>query len=251
MSLSEESLRRVLAREFRFFRRVDSSNDLAKTWLMEGAGAGAVVIADEQLKGRGRQNRHWRSPPGKALALSVILKPKPAHAAAVNMLGALSVYDLASRLGCPDVGIKWPNDVQIAGRKVSGLLAENVWQGERLLGVVLGIGVNVRIDFAGTELANRAISLEDLTRRRLDRAELLRDLLERVDFWHARSPDEIFRAWKRRMNMLGSAVKLDGFSGIALDVTPAGALLVKSDSSEIRPVVAGDVFTFDGTGSAL
>lgn len=250
MSLSEKSLRRVLSREFRYYRRVKSTNDLAKTWLLEGAVEGAVVIADEQLSGRGRRNRVWHTPPGLALALSVILKPDPPHAPAVNMLGALSVFDLADQLGCTDVGIKWPNDVQIAGKKVSGLLAENVWQGERLLGVVLGIGINVRLDFAGTELEGRAISLEDATGPRLDRTELIGSLLERVDHWQAKRPDEILRVWKRRLNMMGGAVVVDGFRGIARDVLPSGALLVKSESGEVRAVLAGDVFTFDQDGSA-
>ena len=248
MSLSERRLRRDLRRELRFYARVGSTNDIAKTWLQEGAGEGALVIADEQRRGRGRLGREWHTPPGVALALSLILKPEPADVALVNMLGALSVCDLADELGCPDISLKWPNDVLIMDKKVSGILTENVWRGGRLLGVVLGIGFNVRADFRGTHLAGRAISLEDLVEQRLDRTALLRALLGRVDHWRGQSGKQIFLTWKRRLSALGSQVTVDGACGIALDVRRDGALLVQLTSGEIKPLLAGDV-SVAGPGS--
>ncbi len=249
MSLTQDILKRKLARRFRYYQSVDSTNNLAKTWLLEGAPDGVLVIADEQVRGRGRRDRVWHSPPGAALALSLILKPDEANLALVNMVGALSVYDLARQVGCDDAGIKWPNDVQVNGKKVSGILVENVWENDRLVGVVLGIGLNVRVDFLGTKLQDLAISLEDVTQARLDRAELLRNLLQRIDYWYRMKPDEVFRAWKKRLNMLGKRVTAEGVSGVALDVTPAGALLVKCDAGEVRQVYAGDISVADGPGS--
>ena len=127
MTLSLERLQASLDRCFRYHESVDSTNDLAKDWLLAGAPAGAVVIADEQRRGRGRQGRLWHTPAGVALALSVVLRPAEEEVAAVNMIGALSVHDLAKGLGCEEVGIKWPNDVQARGKKLSGVLTENVW----------------------------------------------------------------------------------------------------------------------------
>ncbi len=249
MTLSLDILQGKLARCFRFYQSVDSTNDLAKDWLLDGAPAGAAVIADEQRRGRGRQGRLWHSPPGVALALSVLLRPAEEEAALVNMIGALAVYDLAKQAGCDEAGIKWPNDVQVNGKKVSGVLTENVWESGRLLGVVLGIGVNVRVDFAGTDLHASAISLEDATQAPLDRAELVRHLLRRIDCWRDKSAEEIFMAWRRRLNMLGKRVTVNGVQGLAQDVAPSGALRIKTDKAEALLVHAGDVFEAPNTWS--
>lgn len=242
MTLSESLLRQKLTQPFRYYRRADSSNDLAKSWLLQGAPDGAVVIADEQTRGRGRMGREWHTPPNSALALSIILRPPAAYAARSNMIGALSVYDLAAQVGCKFVGIKWPNDVQVDGRKISGVLVETMWEQDNLIGAVLGIGVNVRVDFRRTPWYETAASLEDVVGVQLDRAELIRLLLERVAFWYQRiAADEVFDIWRKRLNMLGAPVVAQGVSGRALDVTAGGALLVEDHLGVLREVTAGDV----------
>lgn len=242
MTLSEGILQQKLAQPFRYFPRVASTNDLAKSWLLEGAPDGVVVIADEQARGRGRRGRDWLTPPGAALALSIVLHPPPEQIARVNMIGALSVYDLAAQVGCEEIGIKWPNDIQVSGRKISGVLVENVWMRGRLRGAVLGIGVNVRVDFSQTDLRDAAASLEGATGNRLERAELIRILLERVEYWYQRiKTGAVFETWKRRLNMLGTLVVTDGISGRALNVRPDGALLIEDRHGAVREVVAGDL----------
>ena len=241
MTLSEDILQRKLGQPFRYFQRVASTSDVAKAWLLEGAPAGAVVIADEQLSGRGRRGRVWRTPPNAALALSVILHPLAARIARVNMIGALSVYDLVAQVSCEETGIKWPNDIQVQGKKISGILVENVWMQAELRGAVLGIGVNVRVDFNQTDLRETAISLEDLVDRPLQRAELIRLLLERIEYWYERIDDVIvYDTWKSRLNMLGRPIMLGGRAGRALDVTEDGALLVEDHLGDLREIRAGD-----------
>jgi BirA family transcriptional regulator, biotin operon repressor / biotin---[acetyl-CoA-carboxylase] ligase len=243
--ISSESLAEKLSRPFQFFPSVDSTNDIAQTWLREGAKAGSVVIADEQLKGRGRRGRFWHTPAGVALAISFILKPSPEFATRSSMLGALAVYELCSALGIKQIGIKWPNDVQIQGKKVSGILPEAVWNGEKLLGVVLGIGVNVRVNF-DSELAETAINLETATSKTLNRNELTQQLLERLDFWAARiASDELFFTWKNHLSTLGQDVVIEGLNqrivGQAVDVDSNGTLLIKTPDATILPVMAGEV----------
>lgn len=242
MSLSSAILHQRLTRPFRYFDALDSTSDHAKSWLKAGAPPGAAVIANQQQRGRGRESRLWHTPPDAALALSVILHPPPHLLCRINMLGALSVCDLAAGLGCDAVGIKWPNDVQIDGRKVAGILPEALWAGERLLGVVLGIGVNVRIDFSATALADTAVSLEKVLGRRLERAQLLETLLAKIDGWHQQlAGDALFASWKSRLNMLGSRVKVGALEGIALDVLPDGSLLVQDAARAVKIVEAGEV----------
>ena len=242
MSLSQAALEAMLPTPFRYFERVGSANDAARAWLDDGAPEGAVVIADEQTAGRGTRGRVWRTPPGKALALSVILRPLPRWLPRLNMLGGLAVCELAEGLGCRDAGIKWHNDVQIAGKKVSGILSEAVWAGGELRGTVLGIGVNVRVDFRATPLAESAISLEAALGRRLDRARLIQRLLQRVCFWcrHIDS-DALFDEWRARLNMLNQRIVVNGVAGSALDVCDDGALLLLDDAGARHRLYAGEV----------
>jgi len=244
MNLIEDRiLTRLVSRPVRYYPQIESTNDAALKWLSQGAPAGAVVVADEQVQGRGRLGRTWFTPPGAALIVSVVLRPKAAQIGRITMLGAVAVSELLENLGAADVGIKWPNDVQLNKRKVCGVLPEVIWRGSELLGVVLGMGLNVRIDFSGTELAEKAISIEPALGRSVDRLDLLAFLLARIDFWSANlTAQSLFDAWKRRLNTLGKTVSFEsGVLGIAESVNADGALLVRDANGVLHTVLAGDV----------
>lgn len=242
MTLSLASLQeRLKPRAIRFYPQVDSTNDLALAWLRDGAPIGSTIIADEQVKGRGRLERVWYTPPGTALIMSVILRPRREHLPQMTMLGAVAIAELAEFVGL-QAGIKWPNDVQVNGKKISGVLAEAAWEGDQLRGVVIGMGVNVRIDFSATELAQTAISLEPALGKPLNRLDLLAHLLERIDYWYAHlgSP-ALFEAWRGRLNMLGKNVTVSGVTGVAETVESDGTLLVRDTTNILRRVIAGDI----------
>ena len=247
MPLTETAVLDALApRPVRFFSQIGSTNDVAMEWLSNGASNGSVVIADEQIRGRGRLGRTWQTPPGTALILSVILHPDAAHLPQLTMLGALAICDLLDHLGLKHVSIKWPNDVQVNGKKISGVLPEVSWEGSRLVGVVLGMGINVRIDFSATELADYAINIEPLLGRPVQRLDLLKNLLARVDYWFARlGTDELFDTWKGQLMTLGQSVKVESegrvMSGIAQSVDPMGALIVYDADGKSHRILAGDV----------
>jgi BirA family biotin operon repressor/biotin-[acetyl-CoA-carboxylase] ligase len=236
--LNESRLRAALGlRPFRFEAQTGSTNDLARQWALDGAPAGSAVIAEEQTAGRGRLGRSWSAPLGTALLVSAILRPDvlPGHLPRLTMVGAVAVAEVLAELAPGQVGLKWPNDVLLAGRKVAGVLPEAIWEGERLSAVVLGIGLNVRVDFAGTPLASRAISVETITGTTVDRVLLLAALLHRVDHWSARVGDStLLEAWRSRLTTLGQRViasSADGqtgpIAGLALDVDADGALLLQ------------------------
>jgi BirA family biotin operon repressor/biotin-[acetyl-CoA-carboxylase] ligase len=243
---SEQVLAQLGPRPARYLAQAASSNDLALMWLKEGAPAGAVVIVDEQTRGRGRLGRSWYAPPGTALMLSYVLRPTVSALPRISMLGALAVCELLETLGIPEVGIKWPNDVQIGGRKVCGVLPESAWDGDQLAGVVLGIGLNVRIDFTGTPFAETATSLGHAASQALDRMALLRDLLARLDYWAARVDSPLLlRRWRERLNMLGRLVTVSGpdgmLEGTADAVDEDGALLLRLHDGRLKRVIAGDI----------
>ncbi len=239
-------MKQLAPRPVKYFAQVDTTNDIAMQWLRDGAPTGAVVIADEQRKGKGRHGRTWQTPPGVALAMSVVLHPPAQWLSQTTMLSAVAVAELCEHVAAPDVSIKWPNDVLVAGRKVCGILSEVAWEGNRLVGVVTGIGVNVRIDFSGSELQDTAISLEHAVGRVLNRLDLLDYLLARIDHWAARvGTDVLFEAWRSRMTIFGQLVRVESanevIAGIAEKVEPDGTLYIRKNDGTLFPALAGDV----------
>lgn len=238
-------------RPFRFFETINSTNDAAREWLNEDVDVplGAVVVADEQTSGRGRMGRVWKTPPGQALAVSMILRPKldPENLQRITMLGGVAVADaIAECLSKDIVHLKWPNDVQIEGRKVCGVLAEAVWLGNTLQAVILGIGINVRVQFSDVKLAEIATNIQDHTDQVVSRFDLLQLLIKRLDFWCEKVNDPILVAsWRKHLSTLGEQVQIQTQSGLvqglASDVDNAGALIVVDDDGHQHRILVGDV----------
>ena len=131
--------------DWRFFPVVGSTNDIAVDWAEKGAPEWALVIADAQTAGRGRENRRWVTEPGCALAMSLILRPSPVEvefAPRFTALAALGLIEALAEWGL-HAELKWPNDVLLAGKKVAGVLVEADWQADQVRSVVIGMGVNV------------------------------------------------------------------------------------------------------------
>jgi biotin-[acetyl-CoA-carboxylase] ligase BirA-like protein len=130
---------------FRFFSSIGSTNDEALAWAREGAPDLSLVAADEQTAGRGRSGRKWFTPPGSALAFSLILRPTAAERtfpARITGLSGLALVDVCRKFRC-SAQIKWPNDVLINGRKAAGILTEASWTGPDVDAFILGVGINV------------------------------------------------------------------------------------------------------------
>lgn len=254
--LTPDALRAALGqRPFRCFDEVGSTQDIARDWALADPPApeGAIVIAESQTAGRGRQGRRWHSPPGGALLVSTIYRPAlaPAHMQRVTMAAGLALADVLRPLLGDAFALKWPNDGLVRGRKLCGILCEATWLGDRLAAVVMGIGLNVCADFGGGDLAAVATSLETALGRPVSRVALLAALLPRLDHWVARAAESaIVAAWRAQLGTLGKRVTVytapgpfpsPSYGGVAEDVDEAGALLVRLDSGDVRRVLAGDV----------
>jgi BirA family biotin operon repressor/biotin-[acetyl-CoA-carboxylase] ligase len=245
------------ARPFRFFDQVASTQDIAYEWALADpdlpGDQHAVVIAEEQTAGRGRQGRRWYAPPQSSIMLSAILKPRlaPEQLPRVTMLGALAVADTLRPLFGDDLALKWPNDVLIRGKKVGGILAEATWIGESLAAVILGIGINVRVDFGRVNLIHDATSIEAALGRPVSRLDLLQTLLARLDHWATVIEQPVLiDTWRAQLGTLGRRVRVytepykeqsPYYTGIAESVDENGALLVRLESGELRRILAADV----------
>lgn len=232
----------------------ESTNDLAREWALEGAENGAVVVAEEQTVGRGRFGRTWVAPGGTGLLFSVIYRhalPRE-RVLRYTMVGAVSVRAAIATIpgiNADDVTLKWANDVHLDGRKVCGILPEAIWEGNALQAVIIGIGINVRVNFAGTDLADKATSIEQHTTHNVDRAQLLANVLETLDVWAARANElSLFLTWRSALSTLGQRVTAVSVSspgritmGRAVDVDDDGALLIRDDKGRVHRVISGEV----------
>ncbi len=252
MTLNPKDLNRRLpvkglGRPLYFFASIGSTNDYAKELAQQDAPPGTLVVADEQTAGRGRAGRSWSTPPGVALAMSLLVRPdsmRPGAWTPLTGVGALAVAEAIHRRG-GEPEIKWPNDVLVEGRKTAGILVETIWEEERLTSAVIGIGVNVR---AGSAPADANVDypagdLETLLDTELDRTDLLVDILEGLATWLGEvGKPSLVRAWERHLYGLGQTVSVEGQRetavGELVGLTPQGYLRLKLPDGEIRSIGA-------------
>ncbi len=141
---------RKLGKNLFFQPEITSTNAQAVEFAKRGEITdGAVVITAHQTAGKGQSGTSWSSQPNCNLTLSVYLEDPLAATDAfyLNIVATLAVADVCTGMGLSDVKVKWPNDVLLNGKKVSGILCENSIQGDRVRYAVIGIGLNVNQDF--------------------------------------------------------------------------------------------------------
>lgn len=244
--------RALLGCEVLVYPIIGSTMDLAHEHARAGAPEGLLILAEEQLAGRGRQARRWEAPFGSSLLASLLLRPTflpPERAFLLTALAALGLAEAIEQHTGLAAAIKWPNDVLVRERKVCGILTELEWQEGRLAWAVLGWGLNVNVDFGNTALAGQAISLAEAIGHPLERLPLLLACLERLEWLYqavrAERGAEVWAAWRGRLSTLGRTVRVDSAGetciGLALDVAGDGALLVQAADGTIARVLAGDV----------
>jgi BirA family biotin operon repressor/biotin-[acetyl-CoA-carboxylase] ligase len=161
-----------------------STNAVAKGIAAEGAPDGTLVVAGSQKEGRGRKGRTWFSPPGLGLYASIVLRPHlpPSEAFTFSLMSALAVADGLADVDkklCPTV--KWPNDVLIKNRKVSGILIELATEADLLDYLILGFGINVNTDSFPPGLRTEPTSLLLEIGRPIRRAVVLAAVLKQIE----------------------------------------------------------------------
>uniref|UniRef100_A0A832HZ87 biotin--[biotin carboxyl-carrier protein] ligase n=1 Tax=Eiseniibacteriota bacterium TaxID=2212470 RepID=A0A832HZ87_UNCEI len=232
-----------------------STNDVAWEALAAGAPDGTAVVADAQTSGRGRNGRRWHHAPGRALALSVLLHPGGAARPlpALPLVAGLALARALDGLGAR-VELKWPNDLLLGGRKVSGILAE----GRAAAGgtaAVLGVGVNVgqsaedfppELRATATSLAEHGVRAgrEAVAAAFLNAFEPLWD--ELLEGGRA----ELLTRWRARAGFWGRAVRVRApggeIAGVARDLDAEGGLVVEVAGGARVTVLAGDVAVEEG-----
>lgn len=233
---------RRIGRHVICFPVLDSTNDTAGDSASQPNSDGLVVLAEAQRKGRGRHGRHWFSPPTANVLMSVLLKDPqqslPQEAVTVSAgLAVAEGIEEAYSLACT---LKWPNDVLIDGRKVAGVLVE-LHAGCNQCDLVVGIGVNVNASPASADVTVPATCLAEHLPGRLERIDLVRAILRRLDDWMVRleeSPSDAIQTlrqrWSHRCAMLNGRYTIASrgrrFTGRVVDIDPLEGLTLVTDT---------------------
>jgi BirA family biotin operon repressor/biotin-[acetyl-CoA-carboxylase] ligase len=225
------------------FDSIDSTNGAAMRAAARGAKEGSVFIAEEQYRGRGRNGRTWHAAKSKDLAFSIVLRPDRDPTGLTSLLALAASQAIAQFTG--SASIKWPNDIYVGGKKISGILAESKGGA-----VVLGIGVNVNESMSDLpiELRDSATSISMETGRRHERAEVLVSIVgsfeEAYPVWTRSGLGPFIGALEEIMIYIGERVFLERgqerIAGVVKGITAEGYLRLEVDGVE-REFSSGDV----------
>ncbi|MBN1389635.1 MAG: biotin--[acetyl-CoA-carboxylase] ligase [Candidatus Thermoplasmatota archaeon] len=241
----------IIGRHLEIIDNVTSTNDIARERAKAGCREGLIIVARSQSDGKGRMGRNFHSPEG-GLYLSIVLRPDapPYLASTLPLLAGLAVSKSISTTLMLKTSLKWPNDVLIDGRKVSGILAESSIKGDRLEYVIIGIGINVNFPMTDLpqELWECAWTLRDASGSMVDMEELLRNLVCFLENLYNRFMEgdvgPILEEWSDRSETLGRLVRVrtpsSELEGTALGLDQTGALLISIDGL-LHRIDSGDV----------
>jgi len=227
-----------------YFETLDSTQSYLKEHFTQ-LDDQTVVVAGTQTAGRGRFDRRWISEPG-GLYFSVLLKPtKTDFLANITQLMALSICQTAEKYGI-EPNLKWPNDVQVSGKKLCGILSEAVAQNGKIACLVLGVGINVaQKDLS--HVGQPAVSLRELGVN-IAKEDFLQAVLD-IFFQHyeavvAEGFSVIYPAYKERFPFLGKQIAVkngtSAVTGIAQDLSPRGTLLLQTQNGP-QEILIGDL----------
>lgn len=234
------------------YRSVSSTNTVAKEVAKKTDEEKIVILAETQTMGRGRLGRQWISPKG-GLWLSIILRPQttPKEALRLTFIMSSAVAKTIKTLFNLKTSVKWPNDVLVNGKKISGILTETNTKESLVEFVIVGVGINVNIDLESFPSSLRATvtSLKHELGYKVKQKPLTETLLQNFENRYRRLQRGMWSAllqeWKNLADFLGKEVKVSNFdevlSGEALDVDEDGALIIRFNDGLLKKVVAGDV----------
>lgn len=239
-----------IAQKVLYFDQLSSTNVFCKQHGEEYPD-GTLIVANNQTAGRGSRGRSWESPKDVSIYMSLLLKPdiEPQAAPKLTPVMALSIARALDSMGIT-VGIKWPNDIVINGKKLVGILTEMNAEMNYIHHIVIGAGINVLSEEFPSELAERATSLLLETGRRLSRAEIIARITECFEedyeiFLKTADLGGLLEEYKRYSVTIGREVHViergSGYDGKALDIDRDGMLYVEKEDKSVVKVFADEV----------
>jgi BirA family transcriptional regulator, biotin operon repressor / biotin---[acetyl-CoA-carboxylase] ligase len=231
-----------LGRQVLVFAQLDSTNTYAAGLGNDPASNGIVVIAHEQLAGRGQHGRTWQCPPGMGVLMSMLLTPPPALRRPVILaaLAANAVCETIRKATSLQAAIKWPNDVLVRGRKVCGILIEQNGP------TVMGIGLNVNQPETVFERAGLVVaaSLEMLSGQSLVRDQIAKQLITELDEQYDQlvqgNLDRLESAWKWRMGLANRQVEVECVDRLVygrLEIVSFECIAIRHENGQLESIL--------------
>lgn len=235
-----------------YFDITDSTNIRARKLAEEGAPHGTLVVADSQSAGKGRRGRHWESPKGVGIWMSLLLRPAlpPIRASMLTLVAGMAVVKGVRAVTGLEPMIKWPNDVVLGGRKISGILTEMSTEDEWVRYVIIGIGINVNNEEFPEELAGTAASLKGEKGVSIRRSPVIAALAEAFEeyyesFMKTLDMSVLREEYNNELANTGKGVTVldprGRYEGTALGIDEAGSLLVEKEDKTVTAVISGEV----------
>jgi BirA family biotin operon repressor/biotin-[acetyl-CoA-carboxylase] ligase len=249
-----------LGKNLYYEEKVDSTNTLARDLASKGVKNGSVVIADCQEKGRGRNGKFWTSPCGSNIYMSIILRPKfsPENAQGMTIIAAVSVADAIVEAASLQPQIKWPNDILIGYKKVSGILTEMATQNMSIEYLVVGIGMNVNVPENSMDESIKNIATSLLIEREktnalnapIDRNILIASILNKFDKYYemflSTGLSSVLGYYQKYFGMMGKNIEINvkdkRVKGQVVGIDSKGALLLKTGENELEKIVSGEIY---------
>lgn len=237
--------------EYFYLEEVDSTNKYAREHISELKDK-TIVYTSKQTSGRGRLARKWEFTGSDNIYASFVLKPSDTMQEVYSNLTQYLCVVLCEVFEEYDVvpKIKWPNDIQIDGKKISGILAEGVINKGKLQGLVLGVGINLNCQNEQLEtISQPATSLNIETGMEIDKEMFLKKLSDKFFLRYDRFIEEGFllirKDYIRRAGFLNKQVAVQVFDtkikGTAIDVTESGALKLLDENNKEQILLIGDI----------
>ena len=238
--------------EIHIYTETDSTNNKAYSLAEDLSPEGTIVLAEYQNAGRGRMGRTWVSVPGKSISLSIILRPPvtPDSAPGITLVMAVALSDTLREFGIHNHSIKWPNDILINNRKISGILTELKMYGSRIGFVIAGMGINTGPvkDSLPEELKPFASSIYDETGISIERLPFLRKLLKNIEaayFDYLKSGlDALLPRWRDNSDIFGKRVSAlkegEAVEGTVRGICGDGSLEIETADGEVK-ITSGEI----------
>lgn len=240
---------KFIGSEIIHFDSIESTNDYIKK-ISHTVKEGAVVISEEQTQGRGRLGRKWHSNHGEGIWMSVLLKPNitPYKAPFITLIAGASIVSALNKLGV-QAYIKWPNDIIINNKKISGILTELSAEIERINYIVVGIGMNVKTMSFSQEINEMATSLckEEYN---ISRVDIVRTILEEfeemyIEYIESDRKDKTLRICKEFSAIIDKDIYIlkDDYKELVrcIDINEEGNLVVRDSGGNIKEIMSGEV----------
>ena len=229
-----------------YFDEVVSTMNVAGDLARSGSPHFTVVIAGRQIKGRGRLKRTWLSSEG-GLYFTIILRPQisPVLSSRVSFAASMILTRTLREMFKIDALVKWPNDILVNGKKISGLLSEMEAEADMITFINIGLGINVNNDPTVSE--PMATSLKKILGREVPKKQLLSEFLDKFENrLNNATLDNVISEWKRYSATVNRHVRIvttnDVSEGLAMDVDENGALILKLSDGSIKKIIYGDCF---------